>query len=105
VDKPLAVCARTMCWQEVPTGVFDSDRAKKVAENLLAYIESSVITQIREEIAREIRGEEIKEIMILALRAQFTGHGWTEDYQIGKANKLWMILSDRISAAIARGEK
>ena len=52
-----AIGEASMCWQEVPTGVFDSDRAKRVAENLLIYIESSVITQIREEIARKIEAD------------------------------------------------
>lgn len=30
--------AASMCWAETPSGVFDSDRAKELAENLIAEV-------------------------------------------------------------------
>jgi len=30
----------SVCWSELPTGVFDSTRAKKVGDDLIKFIES-----------------------------------------------------------------
>lgn len=34
-----AIGEASMCWSEVPTGVFDSTRAKKIADELISKIE------------------------------------------------------------------
>lgn len=33
-----ALGAASMCWDETPTGVFDSTRAKKIGEELIAHL-------------------------------------------------------------------
>ena len=35
-----AIGEASMCWENTPTGVFDSDRAKRIGDDLIKFIES-----------------------------------------------------------------
>ena len=82
-----------------------SNRIYEELPEILQHSFDEGVAHAREQIAREVKGAEIEKIIKETLAAQFTGHGWAEDYQAMKTNKLWMLISERVAAAIARGEK
>lgn len=45
----LALGAASVCWDETPTGVFDSTRAKQIGEELIAHLRYRLLVGLDEE--------------------------------------------------------
>lgn len=71
-----ALGAASMCWDETPTGIFDSTRAKEIGEKLHRWIADTFFDQPRLGCATTL--ELTKELHTRAEVSQIAGESWPD---------------------------